>query len=169
MRKVLLLIIFATIGIMTTSNVMAAAVATSAEEATTIYDGESLKLLSKSMYIVEIDADGNQVEETGLTAEIESFITIGDEAVTFKMGNDENETSFSFKILASAEAKEDEEGTKSMVMSCLDEEEGDKVKVVLIHKANGDIAVTVHSEGMGLAFMNISVIETLLAANCEAL
>lgn len=154
MKKILLSVIFAAIGLMTTTNVMAAAVAPSINETSAVY-GKALKLLSTSLYVVEIDANGKQIEETAKTAGVNTRIIIGDETITIKMEDEEPDV---LKVLKATDPKTDDKGMTSMVFSCKNED-GDDVQVVVMRRADGDVGITVHESHSAVAFMNISEIE----------
>ncbi len=154
MKKFILSVILAAVGLMTTANVMAATVAPSINETASVY-GETLKLLSTSLYVVEIDANGKQIEETGQTAGVNTIVTIGDEDITIKMGDGDTTT---LKVLDATDPKTDDKGMTSMVFSCKNAD-GDSIQVVLMKRADGDIGITVHEGNSVIAFMNISVIE----------
>ena len=154
MKKYLLSVIFAAIGLMTTTNVMAAAVAPSINETTKVND-DVFKFLSTALYVVDIDADGNQIDETAKAAEVNTIITITDETIVIKMGDEEASI---LKVTDSTDAKEDEEGTTTIVISCVDED-GANVQVVLMNKANGEAAITVHESHSAVAFLNVTAME----------
>lgn len=154
MKKIILSVIFAAIGMMTATNVMAAAVAPSVNETATVNE-DVFKFLSTALYVADTDADGNAIDETAKTAEVNTIITIGEEAIIIKMGDEEASV---LKVTDSTDPQEDAEGTTTMVISCIDEE-GANVQVVLINKANGETAITVHEEKSAVAFLNISVME----------
>ncbi|MCQ2256188.1 MAG: hypothetical protein MJZ29_11905 [Bacteroidaceae bacterium] len=154
MKKYLLSVIFAAIGLMTTTNVMAAAVAPSINETTKVND-DVFKFLSTALYVVDIDADGNQIDETAKAAEVNTIITITEETIVIKMGDEEASI---LKVTDSTDAKEDEEGTTTIVISCVDED-GANVQVVLMNKANGEAAITVHESHSAVAFLNVTAME----------
>ena len=154
MKKIILSVIFAAIGMMTTTNVMAATVAPSINETATVNE-DVFKFLSTALYVADTDADGNEIEGTGQKAEANTVITIGEEAIVIKMGDEEASI---LKVTDSTDPEVDAEGTSTMVIACVDED-GAKVHVVLITKANGEAAITVHEEKSVVAFLNISVME----------
>lgn len=154
MKKILLSVIFAVIGLMTTTNVMAANVAPSINETSTANE-DVFKFLSTDLYVVDIDAEGNQIDETAKTAEVNTIITISEEIIIIKMGDEEASV---LKVTDSTDAQEDEDGTTTIVISCVDED-GANVQVVLINKANGEAAITVHESHSAVAFLNVTAME----------
>lgn len=153
MKKIILSVIFAVIGMMTTTNVMAAAVAPSVNETTKVND-DALKMVSETLYVVDLDADGNQIEETAQTAEVKTIIKIGDEYVSIRIGDADPIT---LKVIDFTEADEDSEES-NMVISCVDDN-GDNVVVVLAKDEDGDLEVTVLEKDSATAFLNITVVE----------
>ncbi len=154
MKKVLLTVILAVIGMMTATNVMAATVAPSVNETASINE-DVFKFLSTAFYFATTDAEGNAIDETAKTAEVNTIITIGEETIILKMGDEEESV---LKVLDSTDPEVDAEGTSTMVISCVDEDDA-KVHVVLISKADGTTAITFHEENSVIAFLNISVME----------
>lgn len=154
MKKILLSVIFAVIGLMTTTNVMAANVAPSVNTTASVNE-DVFKFLSTALYVVDIDAEGNQIDETAKTAEVNTIITISEEIIVIKMGDEEASV---LKVTDSTDAQEDEDGTTTIVISCVDED-GANVQVVLINKANGEAAITVHESHSAVAFLNVTAME----------
>lgn len=154
MKKIILSAIFAVIGLMTTTNVMAANVAPSVNTTASVNE-DVFKFLSTALYVVDIDAEGNQIDETAKTAEVNTIITISEEIIVIKMGDEEASV---LKVTDSTDAQEDEDGTTTIVISCVDED-GANVQVVLINKANGEAAITVHESHSAVAFLNVTAME----------
>lgn len=154
MKKIILSAIFAVIGLMTTTNVMAASVAPSVNTTASVNE-DVFKFLSTDLYVVDIDAEGNQIDETAKTAEVNTIITISEEIIVIKMGDEEDSV---LKVTDSTDAQEDEDGTTTIVISCVDED-GANVQVVLINKANGEAAITVHESHSAVAFLNVTAME----------
>jgi len=153
MKKILLSVIFAAIGLMTTTSVMAASVAPSINE-TTAVNREVIRLISRQVYTVDIDENGRQIKSTGNLVDVISKITITDEYVTVEMA-DVLET---LKIIEATDPTVDAEGTTSMVISCIDNE-GEKAQFVLMTAADGEMNVTLHGDDTAVAFMQISVVD----------
>lgn len=154
MKKVLFSVIFATIGMMTATNVMAAAVAPSINETSAVNE-DVFKFLSTALYVADTDAEGNAIDATAKTAEVNTIITITEETIVIKMGDEEASI---LKVTDSTDAQEDEDGTTTIVISCVDED-GANVQVVLINKANGEAAITVHESHSAVAFLNVTAME----------
>lgn len=153
MKKYLLSVIFAAIGLMMTTNVMAAAVAPSINETTKVND-DALKMVSETLYVVDLDADGNQIEETAQTAEVKTIIKIGNENVSIRIGDADP---IILKVVDFTEADEDSKES-NMVISCVDDD-GDNVVVVLAKDEDGNLEVTVLEKDSATAFLNITVVE----------
>lgn len=151
MKKILLSVIFAVVGMMATTNVMAA---TPNANAVAVVNGKVVKLMSKTLGITEADADGKRIEGTTQSVEVTSFITIADETITITMGDEEPSV---LKVVEAHDPIKDNQGTR-MVMTCVDSD-GERVNVVLITNTEGEILLTVHEEGSIVVFVDITVME----------